>query len=551
MDVTVLRDPRPFALLSGVQPTSVACLHFDKKGRLTVFNSPAEAFFGISVTRNISVMDLMGAAETAGTLCIGDGQRIAALIAKHSSRFFFETRDGRYIMCNKFTGDEGLTADFIDVSEALAIGKSLQRDDLTGVSSRQELIRALTQRMKAETPDQAAVLYIDLDRFKMVNDTLGHPVGDNLLKLVTQRVAAEIDSRDMLARVGGDEFAVLQFAGAQPEAAARLAGKIVEMVSRTYLIGGQVIQIGCSIGISLVRPDTRSADDLIRNADIALLKAKTDGRGVVRHFTDAMHQELAKKRGLEIDLRRALALQEFALVYQPQFKIDGQKLTGFEALLRWHNEERGFVSPGEFIPLAEEMGLIGPLGEWVIRSACREAAAWSEPLTIAVNLSPLQFRSGNLVNVVVSALANASLEPNRLELEITEGALLENTDAVIQTLQQLKSIGVKISMDDFGTGYSSLGYLQRFPFDKIKIDQSFVRELATSSQSQAIVAAVIELGRGLGMVTIAEGVETTAQLEALASIGCNQVQGFLTGRPTPHEDVIALIKTAFPKGEPA
>lgn len=346
---------------------------------------------------------------------------------------------------------------------------------------------------------------------------------------------------DLLARLGGDEFAILQAHGNQPAAAADLAKRIIELVGRTYLIRGHSVLVGASAGVALASSDGRSAEDLIKNADLALFKAKCAGRGTAVFFTDEMDREIQTRRKLEIDLRRALALQEFSLAYQPQFQIDGTKLIGFEALLRWSSETRGNVSPAQFIPLAEEIGLIVPLGEWVIRTACFEAAKWPVALSISVNLSPLQFRSQQLVSVIVSALAKSGLDPTRLELEITEGALMEDTAAVVATLRQIKSLGVKVSMDDFGTGYSSLSYLQKFPFDKIKIDQSFVRSIETNPDSAAIVRAVTALGQSLGMVTIAEGVETPEQLARIAQDGCQQVQGFLTGRPLTAEAAADLV----------
>jgi predicted signal transduction protein with EAL and GGDEF domain len=305
------------------------------------------------------------------------------------------------------------------------------------------------------------------------------------------------------------------------------------------------VQVGASVGIALAPTDGQSPDELIKNADLALFKAKSQGRGTFRFFTDAMDQEIQARRALEIDLRRALAMQEFSLVYQPQFMIEGNQLIGFEALIRWATPQRGNVSPAQFIPLAEEIGLISSMGEWVLRTACLEAASWSAPLSVSVNLSPLQFKNPKLVATIVSALAAAGLPPSRLELEITEGALMDDTEAVVTTLKQIKALGVKVSMDDFGTGYSSLSYLQKFPFDKIKIDQSFVRSLETNPESAAIVKAVTALGESLGMVTIAEGVETENQLLQIAKDGCKQVQGFLTGRPLPPKAVIDLIQTSL------
>ena len=302
-----------------------------------------------------------------------------------------------------------------------------------------------------------------------------------------------------------------------------------------------MLNVGVSVGIALAPADGRDADALLKHADLALYRAKAEGRGTYRFFEPAMNAQMQARRSLEIDLRRALALKQFDLAFQPQIQLETGQVTGFEALLRWNHPERGPVSPALFIPLAEEIGLIVGIGEWALRAACREAASWAQPAAIAVNLSPVQFRGGKLVETVMNVLAQTGLDPARLELEITEGALLENTEGVLGVLNGLRALGVKISMDDFGTGYSSLSYLQKFPFDKIKIDQSFVRGMEGNAECGAIVRAIARLGASLGMRTTAEGVETASQLDAIRAEGCTEVQGYLTGRPMPASQAAALL----------
>ena len=528
---------------SDAEVFGTSILTVDASGRIVAFTARTANLFPVGDFRGRPVSDVLSDAERFGILAPDTAPRVAAMIKARSKSLLCDMRDGRKILLNAIYGASGdIDLEFTDVTEALFMAMSHQRDVLTGLPNRLALLTRLSECISRGSSEQsrAALLYIDLDRFKSVNDTLGHPVGDGLLKLVTERMTKLLASDDLLVRLGGDEFAIFQPSGQQPEAAQSLAERIIELVGRTYLIQGHSVQVGASVGIALVATDGETPDELIKNADLALFKAKADGRGIFRFFTDEMDRKIQLRRKLEIDLRRALALREFSLVYQPQFQISGTRLVGFEALLRWNSEERGNVSPADFIPLAEEIGLIVPLGEWVMRTACLEAASWPGELSISVNLSPLQFRTPNLVGVVVSALSNAGLAPSRLELEITEGALMDDTDAVVAILKQIKALGVKISMDDFGTGYSSLSYLQKFPFDKIKIDQSFVRNLETNPDSAAIVRAVTALGESLGMVTIAEGVETEQQLRQITKDGCQQVQGYLTGRPISAESASIL-----------
>jgi diguanylate cyclase (GGDEF)-like protein len=486
--------------------------------------------------------DLWEEAMKSGALSSGAATRLTSAMQEKRKRHLFETLDGKSILMSAdwSAGDHGVV-EFCDVSFAVETALSRQLDVVTGLANRSALMTRLNEFVVSGS--RGAVIYIDLDRFKFVNDTLGHPVGDALLKLVAERISRLLGPHDLLARVGGDEFVILQSSEEQPLAAETLARKLIDIVGRTYLVHGHTVQIGASVGIALIGVDGENVTELVKNADLALFKAKTGGRATYRFFTDAMDRESQGRRAMEIDLRRAMVMKEFSLVYQPQFEIEGSRLVGFEALIRWSTPDRGYVSPAAFIPLAEEIGMIGQLGEWVLRTACAEAASWPAPLSVSVNLSPLQFKNPKLVDTIVSALSNAGLPASRLDLEITEGALMDDTDTVVAMLEEIKKLGMKVSLDDFGTGYSSLSYLQKFPFDKIKIDQSFVRSLESSPDSVAIVRAVTALGKSLGIMTIAEGVETENQLRQIAEEGCGQVQGYLTGKPLSPADAATLIKS--------
>jgi diguanylate cyclase (GGDEF)-like protein len=375
------------------------------------------------------------------------------------------------------------------------------------------------------------VLCLDLDRFKSVNDTLGHAFGDTLLRTVAERICSVVRQADTIARLGGDEFAILQAGVGQPGAATALAQRLVDLIGRSYVLDGHLVNTGVSVGVALGPDDAADPDQLLRNADLALYEAKAGGRGRFCFFEPAMDRRMQERRRLELDLRKALAMRELELHYQPQISVETGRLTGFEALLRWQHPERGLVPPSEFVPLAEETGLIVRIGEWVLRAACREAARWPGELSLAVNLSPVQFKSQRLLDAVRDALAQSGLNPARLELEITEGVLLQESGTTLAILHALRRLGVRIAMDDFGTGYSSLSYLRSFPFDKLKIDKSFVRSLERSPDAAAIVHAIVGLGRGLGMKVTAEGVETAEQQLFLRAAGVHSMQGYRFGRP--------------------
>jgi diguanylate cyclase (GGDEF)-like protein len=374
-----------------------------------------------------------------------------------------------------------------------------------------------------------------------VNDTLGHSMGDALLRAVSERLLNCIRDLDTIARLGGDEFAIIQIAPAEPHEAAALAERIIETIAAPFSLEGHQIGIGTSVGIALAPSDGVLGEELLQKADLALYRAKMDGRNTFRFFEPGMDAQMQERRAIEVDLRNALAANQFELYYQPLVTMESGRITGFEALLRWHHPQRGLVPPGDFIPLAEEVGLVVPIGEWVLQQACREAASWPGNVHVAVNLSPAQFRSRNLLPAITLALANSGLDPSRLELEITESVLLYENQSTLTTLSQIKALGVRIAMDDFGTGYSSLSYLRSFPFDKIKIDRSFIRDLANSEDCVAIVRAVTSLGASLGMKTIAEGVETVEQMERLRLEGCEEVQGFLISPPRPVSELGPML----------
>jgi diguanylate cyclase (GGDEF)-like protein len=394
--------------------------------------------------------------------------------------------------------------------------------------------------------ERLAVLFVDLDRFKAVNDTLGHPVGDALLCAVTKRLQMAVRGSDTVARLGGDEFAIVQV-GAKPTDATEIAARIIEQISAPFDILGHQVVIGASLGIAIAPTDGKEPDQLLRNADMALYRAKSSGRGCYHFFQPEMDAQMQARHALELDLRKAVLGGEFEVYYQPIVDLKSGEITGFEALVRWNHPQRGLVSPGDFIPVAEEIGLIVPLGDWVLKQACRDAATWPGTLTVAVNLSAVQFRNPTLALSIISALGATGLSASRLVLEITETVLLQDDRAILDTLHQIRALGVRISMDDFGTGYSSLSYLRSFPFDKIKIDRSFIQELGKKEDCIAIIRAVTRLGDNLGMITIAEGVETKEQLEILRAEGCTQVQGYLFSRPKPAREVPNMLAALTPR----
>ena len=456
--------------------------------------------------------------------------------------------DGRVIQTYQQPfADGGWVSTFEDVTERrraeAQIAHMSRHDALTDLPNRVLFREHMEQDLaRVRRGEPLAVLCLDLDDFKGINDTLGHAAGDAVLKAVAGRLRDCVRDTDTVARLGGDEFAVLQVGGRQPTHATALAQRIVEAVAQPFDFAGHQLMIGVSVGIAVSPSDGDSPDQLMKNADLALYRVKQDGRNGFRFFEPEMDARMKLRRSLELDLRKALAHGEFELFYQPVVNLARDEIRGFEALLRWRHPERGLIPPLDFIPLAEETGLIIPIGEWVVRNACAEAATWGGDVTVAVNLSAIQFRSKNLVPTIVSALATSRLPATHLEVEITESVLMQDNDATLAVLHQLRELGVRISMDDFGTGYSSLSYLRQFPFDKIKIDRSFVRDLAERSDSLSIVRAVTGLGSSLGMTTTAEGVETPEQLSMLRAEGCTEVQGYIFSPPRPAHEVARLLK---------
>jgi diguanylate cyclase (GGDEF)-like protein len=458
-----------------------------------------------------------------------------------------ELKDGRIISIHhQPMPDGGWVSTHQDVTEQRRneerIRHLARHDALTDLPNRmlfRESMEAAEGRIRRG--EAIAVLCIDLDYFKSVNDTLGHSIGDAVLKEVAVRLKNCCRGADIVARLGGDEFAVLIGPLRKASVAARLCDRIVKSIAEPFEIGDHRILIGASIGIAVSPDDGLDATTLMSNADLALYRAKSEGRSTFHFFEQGMDAALQERRAIEVGLRHAVANGDLRLVFQPFLSLADNRVSGLEALLRWYHPDRGMIAPEAFVPVAEESGLIVPIGEWVLREACAAAAAWPEHIHVAVNLSPVQFRNRNLVQHVKEALAAARLAAERLELEVTETLLVGESQGILKTLHELREIGVKISMDDFGTGYSSLSYLRKFPFDKIKIDRTFVHELANAGDGIAIVKAVIGLGRSLGISTSAEGVETEAQLELVRAQGCSEVQGFFFSPPLPASAVGRLF----------
>jgi diguanylate cyclase (GGDEF)-like protein/PAS domain S-box-containing protein len=419
-----------------------------------------------------------------------------------------------------------------------------QHDGLTGLPNRNLLRQQMDDILlhTRRSAEKVAVLVLGLDNFKSVNDTLGHGVGDKLLRGVAKRLHSTLREEDTLARLNSDEFAIVQSGLGRPEDAVLLSKRLLEAIGEPYLFDGHSIVIGASIGIAMAPGDGDESEKLLKNADMALSRAKNDSRGTSSFFEAGMDAHAQSRRKIEIDLRDAIQNDVLRPYYQPLIDLSTGHITGFEALVRWPHSERGMISPAEFIPVAEETGLINGLGGLMLRRACMDAALWPDDVRVAVNLSPLQFRVGNLLSIVMDALKQSGLPAKRLELEITETLLLEKSDQVLATLHALRTLGVRISMDDFGTGYSSLSYLRSFPFDKIKIDQSFVRDLGANRDAQAIVRSIISLGIGLGVTITAEGVETEAELRCLRAEGCHEGQGFLFSRARPNAEIVELLR---------
>jgi diguanylate cyclase (GGDEF)-like protein len=512
----------------------------DAQETITICNDRYIAMYGLSrdiVRPGCSLRQLLEHRKEAGSLALDVDtyyrQVIEGISTGKTSEQYVSTPDGRTIhIVNQPLKHGGWVVTHEDVSrqkEAEAqIAHLAHHDALTDLPNRtlfhSQLEHALRWRGRYE---KIAVLFIDLDNFKNINDTLGHQIGDELLKTGAERLRLCVRETDAVARLGGDEFVIVQTHLDDPADAAKLANRVREAILDSCEIADHNIIVDTSIGIAIAPMDGKEPAELIKNADLALYGAKASGRGTYRFFEQQMDALMMARHALELDLRKALVNGEFEVHFQPLVNLERDEITACEALLRWKHPVRGFVGPDKFIPLAEETGLITRIGDWVIRTACEQAAKWPPEITLAINISPVQFRGHNLLQVVSHALAASGLAPHRLELEITEAILLDQTEATLATLNKFHELGVRIAMDDFGTGYSSLSYLQKFPFDKIKIDGSFINNLSDKEESSAIIRAVTGLATSFHMVTTAEGVETEEQLEIVKRLGCTEMQGHL------------------------
>ncbi|MGC1694172.1 MAG: EAL domain-containing protein [Pseudolabrys sp.] len=529
-------------------------LLFDSESRLLVCNQRYVSMYGLTQDAakvGRSLRELLKYRAAAGTFD-GDSEDYVARLMENilEGKSFSDTvklGDGRIIsVANKPIADGGWLAIHEDITERQRADEQIahmaRHDALTDLPNRIMMRERLQHELKrVKRGECLAVLCLDLDQFKSVNDTLGHPIGDELLKLVADRLRGCTREPDTIARLGGDEFAIIMTQMKEPTDAASLSRRIRESIIRPYQVDGHQIVSDLSIGISIAPIDGTESDILLKNADMALYGAKADGRGTYRFFEPDMNTRMKARRELEMDLRKALHNKEFELYYQPLVTLQTNEISAFEALLRWHHPTRGMISPAEFIPIAEETGLIIPLGEWVLKTACQETVNWPAHVKVAVNLSPSQLNNRNLVRVVNEALSESGMPARKLQLEITESVLMQNTFSTLATLHELRKLGVQIAMDDFGTGYSSLSYLRSFPFDKIKIDRSFIQDLSNGAGPLAIVHAVAGLANGLNMISTAEGVETQQQLETLQAIGCTEMQGYLFSQARPAKEVMGFF----------
>ena len=521
---------------------------FDSDARIVVVNERYVDMYGLSrevIKPGCTLRQLIEHRKDVG-LFNGDPEQYCQDIIETISHGkiasqLIETTDGRtiYAVQHPMPGG-GWVVTHDDITERRRAEERMahmaRHDALTGLANRMQLLEKMEEAFarSRRRGDKFSIFMFDLDLFKTVNDSLGHPIGDALLKAVASRLRSCTRETDTIARLGGDEFALLQLAdGNQRENAIILANKLLEKIAAPYEIEGHQIVIGTSIGIALAPSDGMEADQLLKNADLALYRAKAEGRNGFRLFDTAMDAEARARHSLQADLRNAIVHNEFELHYQTVYNAATCEPCGAEALVRWRHPQRGIVPPNQFIPIAEEVGMIVPLGEWILRTACEEAARWPGHIKVAVNLSAAQFLDCNLAETVADALVSSGLAPDRLELEITESVLLQKSAGNLTVLHQFKSLGISVVLDDFGTGYSSLSYLRMFPFDKIKIDRSFVSELSNRADCAAIVCAITGLGRGLNILTTAEGVETEEQMELLRAAGVDQLQGYLLSRPRP------------------
>ena len=533
---------------------------YDASARVIVCNQPYRDMFGLSpdIARpGCTMQQLIGHRKETGSFD-GDVEEFCATIIRNVSlgngtRQITEAPGGRAIeIVNRPLKDGGWVATIEDITARKRAEEKIAHlahyDALTDLPNRVLFREKLEQALAEITPGkQIAVLYIDIDEFKGVNDALGHPIGDELLKGVANRLRGCLKETDVAARLGGDEFAVIQTAVKNPSDTMQLVEEIHGAIREPLECAGHLITTDASIGIALAPGEGLDLDRLLKNADLALYGAKGDGRRTYRFFEAGMEARAKARRTLELELRQAITDDAFEVHYQPVVDLGNGQIGCCEALVRWRHPKLGMISPAEFIPIAEETGLINRLGHWVLDTACREAANWPDHVRVAVNVSPVQFRSQALALNVATALAASGLAASRLELEITEAVLIRDDEVALAILHQLRELGVRVALDDFGTGYSSLSYLHRFPFDKIKIDRSFVRDIASKGASCSIVEAVVNIAAASNMTTAAEGVETERQRDLLRDLGCTEMQGFLFGPAIPASEIRDLLRAHRPR----
>jgi diguanylate cyclase (GGDEF)-like protein len=539
---------------NAVNNMTQALLLFDSAERIVVCNQRYIDMYGLSpyvVKPGCTFTDLIRHRKETGSFT-GDVDAYRASLLRdltkgYPTELMINTTDGRVIrIINKSLPTGGWVATHEDMTERVRIEEQVvhlaYHDVLTDLPNRLMFRQRLEEALKrVPRGEQVAVLYLDLDNFKKVNDTLGHSIGDELLKVMAGRLRDCVREVDVVARLGGDEFAIIQSAVERPADVAHLAKRVLEVFREPCDCCGKQLAADASIGIAIAPNNATDPDQLLKNADLAMYGAKADGRGTYRFFELHMDAAAKARHAMEDDLRQAIVHGELELHYQPLVNLEENRITACEALLRWKHPQRGMVSPAEFIPLAEETGLIVPLGEWVLNTACAAAVTWPAHISVSVNVSPVQFKRSSFGLSVVRALGASGLLPSRLELELTEAVLIRNDEVVLNTLNQLRELGLRIVMDDFGVGYSSLGYLRRFPFDKVKIDRSFIKSVMEDACSRAIVQAVVSITRSLGLPTVAEGVETEEQLQLVHRLGCTEAQGYLFGKAIPAADILRLL----------
>ena len=543
-------------LMTAVDNIPQGLVLYDASARIIICNRPYIEMFGLSpdvAKPGYTMQRLIAHRQETGSFD-GDVDAFCDAIIRNvklgkATRQLTDAPGGRAIeIVNKPLPEGGWVATIEDVTERTRtenkIAHMAHYDALTDLPNRLLFRQRLEQALNAIRPDeQLAVMYIDIDEFKSVNDALGHQIGDELLRAIAGRLRSCVGETDVAARLGGDEFAVIQTAVRDQTETMQLLAAIYQTIRQPIDCSGHLITTDASIGIAVAPTDGLDLDQLLRNADLALYGAKSDGRRTYRFFETGMDARAKARRSLELELRQAIADSSFELHYQPLLHLEDGRVSCCEALVRWRHPERGTISPADFIPVAEDTGLINDLGHWVLNTACREAVNWPDHINVAVNVSPIQFKSQTLALNIAAALAASGLAPSRLELEITEAVLIRDDDAALDILHQLRELGVRIALDDFGTGYSSLSYLQRFPFDKIKIDRAFIKDLTGTGASSTIVQAVVNIAAASDMTTTAEGVETEQQRSLLRILGCTEMQGYLFSRPVPDVEIRKLLSS--------